>query len=146
MLRCIENHGPVKLYNMQSLSDTLIVCLSLLSQHYIETDCKTFMIWLTTVLYCMQPTPVTTCEHTHIKHTGIGMCCVCIIWGYFQLNEILMCLIFAFQWRWRIRPIINQGQNIPKYSSTIYYLLLFLNFCEIILICEAYDKYLWLCL
>jgi len=44
----------------------------------------------------MQPTPVTTCKNTHIKHTGIGICCVCITWGNFRLSEILMRLFFAF--------------------------------------------------
>jgi len=64
----------------------------------------------------MQPTSVTTCKNTHIKHTGIGMYCVCITWGNFRLIEILVCLFFAFSWGWWIRPIINQGQNIPKYG------------------------------
>ena len=42
MLRYIQNHGPVKLYNMQWLSDTLTL---LLSKHYTDEggiDCKTF--------------------------------------------------------------------------------------------------------
>jgi len=43
----------------------------------------------------MQPTLV-TCENTHIKHTGIGMCCVCITRGTFQTSEILVRLFFNF--------------------------------------------------
>ena len=32
----------------------------------------------------MQPTSVTTCKNTHFKHTGTGMCWVCITWGKFS--------------------------------------------------------------
>ena len=39
---------------------------------------------------------------------------VCVYFSPF--HEILVCLFFAFSWRLRIRPIINQGQNIPQYS------------------------------
>ena len=45
------------------------------------------------------------------EHTDIGCShktAVC------KQNNFLVCLFFAFSYRWQIRPIINQGQNIPK--------------------------------
>jgi len=43
----------------------------------------------------MQPTPVTTCKNTHIKHTGIGMCCVCITLSEFFDWVKFWCVYFS---------------------------------------------------
>ena len=80
---------------MQSPPDTL----TLLSLHYTDEggiDRKTVY---DLTYNSVQPTPVTTCENTHVKHIGIGICCVSITSiprVSFDKSEILVCLFFAF--------------------------------------------------